>query len=117
MKKENLTFKEIEENADIKKLDLKNTKCNFDIYFKQNKIDNLFLSLEFCHKRWHADKIKYIKNEIEKELKNSTFNEDPELTEYETKIKITGVYNKEKTENEEFEEILEAYQYFRGENI
>ena len=30
---------------------------------------------------------------------------------------VTGVYNKEKTENEEFEEILEAYQYFRGENI
>ena len=38
----NLLFKEIEENADIKILDLKNTKCNFDIYFKQNKIDNLF---------------------------------------------------------------------------
>jgi len=111
----NLLFKEIEENADIKILDLKNTKCNFDIYFKQNKIDNLFLSLEFCHKRWHADKIKYIKNEIEKELKNSTFNEIHE--DNESKIMVTGVYNKEKTENEEFEEILEAYQYFRGENI
>ena len=113
MKKENLTFKEIEDNIDNMKLDLHNTKCNFDIYFKQGKISDLQIQLEFCNKKYHKDKIKYIETEIKRELKNtiSKIEEETNL------IKVLHIYEEEKTENQEFEEVLEAYQYFRGENI
>ena len=113
MKKIFLTEKEITENADNKKLDLKNTKCNFDIYFKQGKISDLQIQLDFCNKKYHNDKIKYIESEIKKELKNTI----SEIEEETNLIKVLHIYEEEKTENQEFEEVLEAYQYFKGENI
>ena len=39
----------------MKKLDLKNTKCDFDIYFKQGKISDLQIQLEFCNKKYHKE--------------------------------------------------------------